>query len=163
MTADRNGSSAIQPIAVIGMACRFPGAADYRRYWANSVSRTVSVSEVPISRWDWRDCDRHATGLMPVDVFRWGGFVPDIDRFDAAFFGISRREAELMDPQHRVFLETVWSALEDAGYTSSALAGGRVGCFAGMSSSDYLVSVAQENAFEAHAATGPVDAAHSQG
>ena len=124
-------------IAVIGMAGKFPGAADPDELWRQLDANRDLISEVPATRWDWREIygDPHAEpGKTRV---KWGGFVVDADCFDAAFFGISPAEAEAMDPQLRLFLETVWSALEDAGYAASALSGSRTGVFAGVATADY--------------------------
>ncbi|KJK56411.1 hybrid non-ribosomal peptide synthetase/type I polyketide synthase, partial [Saccharothrix sp. ST-888] len=132
-------------VAVIGMAGRLPGSADLKEFWSHLAAGDDLVGEVPAERWDWRD--------RPSS--RWGGFIPDLDRFDAAFFGISPREAELMDPQQRLLLEVVWSAIEDAGYRPSDLAGKRVGVFVGVANSEYLeVQRTAGHAPGAHSATG---------
>ncbi|MFF7638668.1 amino acid adenylation domain-containing protein, partial [Kitasatospora sp. NPDC008050] len=136
-----------EDIAVIGMAGRLPGSADLKEFWQHLAAGDDLVSEIPADRWDWRD--------QPRSRSRWGGFAPDIDRFDAAFFGISPREAELMDPQQRLTLEVVWSAIEDAGYRPSELAGKRVGVFVAVTNSDYLeVQRAAGRATEGHTLTG---------
>ncbi|MFJ9773636.1 amino acid adenylation domain-containing protein [Kitasatospora sp. NPDC101157] len=134
-------------IAVIGMAGRLPGSTDLREFWQHLEAGHDLVGEIPADRWDWRD--------QPGSRSRWGGFAPDIDRFDAAFFGISPREAELMDPQQRLILEVVWSAIEDAGYRPSELAGKRVGVFIAVTNSDYLeVQRAAGRSTEGHTITG---------
>jgi acyl transferase domain-containing protein/acyl-CoA synthetase (AMP-forming)/AMP-acid ligase II/acyl carrier protein len=124
-------------VAIVGMACRFPGAPSLAAYWQLLEDGVDAIREVPASRW-------------PVDAYytegkarpgrmntRWGGFIDDVDRFDAGFFGISPREAESLDPQQRVLLGVVWHALEDAGIPPPSLAGTRTGVFVGISSSDY--------------------------
>ncbi|MEV5976427.1 amino acid adenylation domain-containing protein [Streptomyces sp. NPDC052114] len=134
-------------VAVIGMAGRLPGSADLKEFWDHLAAGDDLVTEVPADRWD--------QGAEANPRTRWGGFLPDVDRFDAAFFGISPREAELMDPQQRLLLEVVWSAVEDAGYRPSDLAGKRVGVFIGVAGADYLQ--AQRDAGcppQAHTATG---------
>ncbi|MFF0854551.1 amino acid adenylation domain-containing protein [Streptomyces sp. NPDC003280] len=134
-------------VAVIGMAGRLPGSADLEEFWAHLAAGDDLVGEIPADRWDWRDHPRSRS--------RWGGFAPGVDRFDAAFFGISPREAELMDPQQRLMLETVWSAVEDAGYRPSELAGRRVGVFVAVTNSDYLeVQRAAGRGAEGHTLTG---------
>ncbi|MGO4758130.1 beta-ketoacyl synthase N-terminal-like domain-containing protein, partial [Streptomyces sp. 2MCAF27] len=132
-------------IAVIGMGGRLPGSADLEEFWDHLIAEDDLVGEVPGDRWDWRQ--------QPNS--RWGGFVPDVDRFDAAFFGISPREAELMDPQQRLLLEVVWSAVEDAGYRPSGLAGRRVGVFIGVANTEYLeLQRAAGHGPQGHTATG---------
>lgn len=130
------GKEDVGPIAVIGMSGRFPGSPDLDRYWDNLAAGRDLVTEVPPDRWDWRAlCEG-----VPEDEqgrYRWGGFIDDADKFDPLFFGISPAEAEVMDPQQRVLLETVWNAIEDAGYRPSRLAGQDVGLFAGVQFSDY--------------------------
>ncbi|HEY0946762.1 MAG TPA: SDR family NAD(P)-dependent oxidoreductase [Opitutaceae bacterium] len=118
-------------IAIVGLAGRYPDARDVEEFWENLKAGRDSVKEVPPDRWDWRrwfDADKRQAGTMYT---KWGGFLEGIEAFDAAFFNISPREAKLMDPQERLFLETAWQAFEDAGLTRSALSGRRVGVYAG--------------------------------
>lgn len=125
-------------IAIIGFAGRFPGAEDADRYWANLVAGLSAITEVPPSRWDaarYYDPDPQADGRT---VGKWGGFLADIDRFDAPFFQCTPREAKWMDPQQRLFLETSWHALEHAGYADRDVSGRSVGVFVGVRPSDYL-------------------------
>jgi acyl transferase domain-containing protein len=127
-----------EPIAIVGMACRFPGGADDPdAYWTLLRDGFDAVSEVPHDRWDadaYYDPDPDAPGKM---VTRWGAFLDRIEWFDAAFFRISPREAASMDPQQRMFLETTWHALEDAGYAPGGLGGTRTGVFLGICTNDY--------------------------
>ncbi|BCK68538.1 hypothetical protein Srufu_024910 [Streptomyces libani subsp. rufus] len=122
--------------AIVGMAGHYPGAADLAAFWENLKAGRDSVSEVPAERW------------VPAegDGSRWGGFLDDVDRFDADFFRISRPEAEITDPQERWFLRTCWEAIEDAGYTPATLAEAKgpdlrraVGVFAGAMHKDYTL------------------------
>ncbi|MFC4534168.1 SDR family NAD(P)-dependent oxidoreductase [Sphaerisporangium dianthi] len=119
-------------VAVIGLAGRYPQAPDLVTFWRNLVDGRDSVTEVPASRWDhdaYYDPDQGREGRT---YGKWGGFIDGVDRFDRAFFGISRRDAERMDPQERLFLQTCWHTLEDAGYPPGALTGENVGVFAGV-------------------------------
>ncbi|WP_143676057.1 non-ribosomal peptide synthetase, partial [Streptomyces milbemycinicus] len=135
-------------IAIVGMAGRLPGSADLSEFWDHLEQGRDLVGEIPADRWDWRAHTGESRS-------RWGGFLTDVDRFDAAFFSISPREAELMDPQQRLLLEVVWSAIEDAGYRASDLAGKRVGVFIGTTNSDYPeVQRAAGRAVDAHTLTG---------
>ena len=125
-------------VAVAGMACRFPGGADDpEAYWRLLADGVDAITEVPAARWDvdaWYDPDPDRPGKMSS---RWGGFLADIDQFDATHFAIARREAEALDPQHRLLLETSWHALEDAGIAPDSLFGRKVGVFVGLSTNDY--------------------------
>ncbi|MEZ7002866.1 alpha/beta fold hydrolase [Streptomyces sp. AD55] len=125
------------PVAVIGMSGRFPGSRDLDHYWDNLYHRRDLITEVPADRWDWRALDSEELPPERRTPYRWGGFVEGADTFDPLFFGISPAEAEMMDPQQRMLLQTVWSAIEDAGYRPSALAGRPVGLFSGIQFSDY--------------------------
>ncbi|MGE0718170.1 MAG: beta-ketoacyl synthase N-terminal-like domain-containing protein, partial [Alphaproteobacteria bacterium] len=115
-----------EAVAVIGMAGRFPGAPDLDAFWRLVVEGRSAVGPLPDGLW----------GTVPT-AGRAGGLLPDYDRFDAAFFQVSPREARLMDPQQRVFLEECWRALDDAGLADAALAGSDVGVFAGAQAGDY--------------------------
>ena len=128
-----------EPIAIIGIGCRFPGSADTpQAFWNNLCEGRDSVTEVPRDRWDidsYYDPDPEAPGKMST---RSGAFIENVDRFDAELFGITPREARSMDPQQRVLLEVVWQALEDAGHASlQKLEGSSTGVFVGITTDDY--------------------------
>ncbi|MEU7260676.1 hybrid non-ribosomal peptide synthetase/type I polyketide synthase [Streptomyces rimosus] len=147
-----------EPIAVVGMACRMPGGAtDPGAFWDFLRQGGNGVSDIPGSRWDikeYYDPSPDAPGRMYT---RRGGFLPDIDRFDAAFFGVSNREAAWLDPQQRLLLELGWEALEDAGQGPDELTGSDTGVYFGITSFDYSQRQMQEvNAddLEAYSLTG---------
>lgn len=127
-----------EPVAIIGMGCRFPGGANGpEAYWRLLSEGVDAVSEVPPDRFDVEalyDPDPETAGKVTT---RWGGFVSGIDQFDAEFFGISPKEAACIDPQHRLVLEVGWEALEDAGQAVDRLAGSKTGVFVGLSTNDY--------------------------
>ncbi|MBI3554121.1 MAG: SDR family NAD(P)-dependent oxidoreductase [Elusimicrobia bacterium] len=126
-----------EPVAIIGMAGRFPGAEDVAAFWDLLKEGRQAIKEVPADRWDidaFYDPDPAAAGKM---VTRWGAFLDQVDGFDAAFFGISPREAQRMDPQQRLALEVAWEAFEDAGQTLDGAAGGRTGVFMGVTHYDH--------------------------
>jgi acyl transferase domain-containing protein len=128
-----------EPIAIIGMACRFPGGADTPESYWNLLHKGVNaVKEVPKDRWNidaYYDPDIDAPGKMNT---RWGGFLETpIDTFDAYFFGISPTELLTLDPQQRLLLEVAWEALENANLPPSKTAGSSTGVFIGMMSLDY--------------------------
>jgi acyl transferase domain-containing protein len=149
-----------EPIAIVGMACRFPGAAGVESYWQLLVQGVDAITEVPPERWSldaFYDPDPGESGKL---ITRWGGFVTQpIDRFDAAFFGMSPREAARLDPQQRLLLEVTWEALEDAAQVPARIAGSPtavfVGCFA-MESKVLQLSPASRELVDAHTATGSV-------
>ena len=128
----------VEPIAVVGMGCRFPGGAnDPESLWKLLCDGKDAICEVPADRWnidEFFDADPDAPGKMST---RWGGFLDEVDTFDADFFGISRREALGMDPQQRMFLEVSWEALENAGQSPEKLLGTSTGVFVGIASNDY--------------------------
>lgn len=125
-----------EPIAIIGMTGRFPQSADLRELADHLEQERDLVTEVPSDRWNWQGYQLREEDASR-SVARWGGFMSDVDKFDAAFFEISPREAAFMDPQHRLFLEAVWSVIEDAGYCASSLAGKSVGVFVGCQFDEY--------------------------
>jgi polyketide synthase PksN len=124
-------------IAIVGMHGRFPGSPDLDAFWRNLEADRDLISEIPADRWDWRRYYGDPLQEPGKTLVKSGGFITDVDRFDPLFFGISPVEAEAMDPQFRLFLQTVWCTIEDAGYRSAALAGKKVGVFVGVSSADY--------------------------
>ncbi|WP_319436005.1 type I polyketide synthase [Mycobacterium sp. RTGN5] len=124
--------------AIVGYAARFPGAADADQYWDLLQDGRDAVTEVPQDRWDvdeFFDPDPDAPGKI---VTRRAGFVDDATGFDAPFFGVSAREANVMDPQHRLLLETAWHAVEHSGTAPTALANTRTGVFVGLATHDFL-------------------------
>ncbi|WP_037591792.1 type I polyketide synthase, partial [Sporomusa ovata] len=138
-------------IAIIGVAGRYPQARDIHEFWKNLREGKDCITEIPKDRWDhslYFDEDRNKPGKT---YSKWGGFIDGEDQFDPLFFTISPREAEIMDPQERLFLECVYETLEDAGYTREAL--GRiqgsglesnVGVFVGVMYEEYQLYGAQE-------------------
>ncbi|UOB10488.1 phosphopantetheine-binding protein [Streptomyces sp. HP-A2021] len=122
------------PVAVIGLSCRFPGAADPGAFWRNLVSAADSVGTAPPGRWEERVGPAPAEPRNPI---RHGGFIEGIDEFDARFFGIVRREAEYMDPQQRLLLELSWQALEDAAVPAHSLRATRWGVYVGAGADDF--------------------------
>ncbi len=127
----------MDPVAIVGIGCRFPGADGPDAFWTLLRDGKDAITEVPPDRWKlnaFYDQDPAAPGKMTT---RWGGFLKRVDGFDASFFGISPREAVHMDPQQRLLLEVSWEALEDAGAVRESLAGEPVGVFVGISTYDY--------------------------
>ena len=154
---DKHERRETEPIAVIGIGCRFPGRVDGPdSFWQLLSEGVDGISEVPPDRWDidaYFDPDPQAPGKM---VTRWGGFLDQVDQFDAKFFGIAPREAVSLDPQQRVLLEVVWEAIENAGQSPDRLMGSRTGVFVGMCSGDYYQRMLQGNPdnFDAYLISG---------
>jgi acyl transferase domain-containing protein/acyl carrier protein len=127
-----------EPIAIIGLGCRVPGGeGGPDAFWQLLEEGRSSICEVPADRWDaeaYYDSNLDTPGRMST---KWGGFLSHIDEFDAQFFGIAGREANGMDPQHRMLLEVCWEALEHGGHSPRKLAGSATGVFVGLSASDY--------------------------
>jgi acyl transferase domain-containing protein/acyl-CoA synthetase (AMP-forming)/AMP-acid ligase II/acyl carrier protein len=124
-------------IAVIGMSGRFPQSPDLHSFWQLLSLGKNAITEVPSLRWNLQDWYDKNLDVPNKTYSRWGGFVDHIDQFDPLFFQISPREAELMDPQQRLFLEVTWEALENAGYSPESLAQKMVGVFVGCSNNGY--------------------------
>jgi polyketide synthase PksN len=138
-------------IAIVGLAGRYPQAVDIVAFWNNLKTGKDCITEIPKDRWDhslYYDADKNKPGKT---YSKWGGFIEGVDQFDPLFFNISPREAEIMDPQERIFLECVMATLEDAGYTREQLAAnrsngleGNVGVFVGVMYEEYQLYGAQE-------------------
>jgi myxalamid-type polyketide synthase MxaB len=151
----------LEPIAVVGMACRFPGGANPDEFWDFLARGGDAVREIPPDRWDagaYYDPDPGAKGKMYT---RHGAFIADFDQFSAAFFGISPREAQFMDPQQRQLLEVHWEALENAAIVPQRLATQQVGVFVGIGTTDYgdLQAARGPAAADAYTGTGGSHAA----
>lgn len=132
-----NSDKGHEPIAIIGIGCRFPGAPGPEEFWRLLMEGRDTVGEVPRERFDidaFYDPNPATPGKI---VTRAGGFLENIDQFAASFFGISPREAGQMDPQQRLLLEVAWEALEDAGQVPERLEGSPTGVFAGLLYTDY--------------------------
>ena len=144
-----------EPIAIIGIGCRFPGADGAQAFWQMLRDGVDAIREVPVERFnvnDYYSSDPVAPGKM---VTRWGGFIAEVDKFDAHFFGISPREAARMDPQQRLLLEVAAEALEDAGQPREGLAGSAAGVFIGVSNNDYgRLQLGDFKRIDAYAGTG---------
>lgn len=141
------------PVAIISMDGRFPQSPDLETFEAHLRAGDDCMEEVPADRWDWRAVHGDPRKGRFTDV-RFGGFVPEVDAFDAGFFRIAPREAELMDPQHRLFMECVWSLIEKAGHAPGSLSGRKVGLFLGINLLDYTEMVNRAGIMEAQQLTG---------
>jgi len=125
-----------EPIAIIGMACRFPGAENVRQFWDNLQQGVESIAFFSQEELQNAGVPSHLSG-NPNYVPAYGA-LENIDAFDAKFFGFTAREAEILDPQHRLFFETAWTALEDGGYPVEP-PGKKIGVFAGVGINGYLL------------------------
>ncbi|QKV74031.1 type I polyketide synthase [Amycolatopsis sp. Hca4] len=141
-------------VAVIGLSCRLPQAADHAAFWRLLAGGTDAITEA--TRWDAGPAGGEDGASPGRARTRWGGFLDDVDQFDAGFFGISPREAAAMDPQQRLMLELSWEALEHAGIVPATLAGRPVGVFVGAFAADYATVTAGQGteAIGHHTVTG---------
>ncbi|HVI49059.1 MAG TPA: SDR family NAD(P)-dependent oxidoreductase, partial [Chitinophaga sp.] len=140
-------------IAIIGLGGRYPGARNIHEFWENLKAGKDCITEIPKDRWSIDNFYIKEKGKDGKSYSKWGGFIDGVDQFDPLFFNISPREAELMDPQERLFLQTVWETIEDAGYTREMLQGtyggksglgGRVGVYAGVMYEEYQLFGAEQ-------------------
>ncbi|WP_283139397.1 type I polyketide synthase [Rhizohabitans arisaemae] len=136
-TSAKAAAPSAEPVAIVGIGCRYPGADGPTGYWSLLAGGTDAIRDVPESRWDATPYFQ-AGEPMPGKMYtRRGGFLGDVSGFDPAFFGISYGEARFMDPQQRLLLEIAWEAFEDAGIIPGQLAGSSTGVFVGITTSDY--------------------------
>lgn len=143
----RHDDSRAESVAIVGMACRFPGALGIEAFWRLLRDGVDAITEVPAERRELAGPTNWAT--------RWGGFLTEVDLFDPLFFGINHREAASIDPQQRLLLETAWEALEDAGQTRERLTGSRTSVFVGISTNDYSrLQTADSGSVDTYSATG---------
>ncbi|WP_338862075.1 SDR family NAD(P)-dependent oxidoreductase [Mycetohabitans rhizoxinica] len=137
-TVELAGRDGKNKIAIIGLDGRYPGAESMTAFWRNLAGGHCAIDEIPADRWDWRRYFDPEKGKAGHLYTRWGGFLKGVDQFDPAFFRISRREAERMDPQERLFLEVAYHSIEDAGYNPATLyQQGEVGVFVGVMNGSY--------------------------
>lgn len=137
------------PIAIVGLACRFPAGGDSPEAFSDALDQGRD-GVLPLSPTRWPEGSVSGAGAE----VRWAGLIEGVDTFDAAFFGISPREAAQLDPQHRLLLEVTWEALERAGIAPGGLAGSRTGVFIGMCNADYAHLIRRAGCFDDHTATG---------
>ncbi len=144
MTVNIPPTGKIEPLAIIGIACRLPGGVDKpEKLWTVLHEGVCTTSEIPADRWDidaYYSPDRSLPGKMAT---RSGSFINDIVHFDPQFFGVARREANALDPQQRLLLEVSWEAFENAGIQPEKLAGSQTGVFLGLCGVDYSLLTAK--------------------
>jgi len=149
-------AAADEPIAIIAVACRFPGSPDPDAYWEVLSGGVDAIREIPEDRFDideFYDPDQQTPGKIYT---RSGGYLDSVDGFDPEFFGISPREAVWIDPQQRLMLEIAWEGLERAGYGPATLRGSRTGVFVGVAANEYSLLLSNDSveSLEAHFITG---------
>lgn len=143
----------VEPIAIIGIGCRFPGAINPEDFWHLICSQVDAIAPIPSERQNLHSCfipDSTSPQQQPIQ----GGFLKQIDHFDPQFFGIAPQEAISIDPQQRLLLEVTWEALEDAGLVPQKLSGSATGVFVGIAGSDYYELLAGTRTTNAYAVSG---------
>lgn len=144
---------ASMPIAIISMEGKFSKSINLHTFEQHLRNGDDCIEEIPPDRWNWKSVDGDPKKGAFTDV-KFGGFIPGHDHFDASFFSISPKEAELIDPQHRVFIECVWNLIEGAGYAPSSLSGKKIGIFLGINLQDYTNLVNRSGLMDAMQMTG---------
>src|ERR1700756_193186 len=121
-------SPQLEPIAIIGIGCRFPGdSTSPDAYWKMMCAGTDTITEIPPDRWNTKTYYDPVPQRPGKSITKWGGFIKDVDKFDPEVFSVSPREADWMDPQQRLLLEASWEALEDGGQNLDRLRGSPTG------------------------------------
>ena len=132
-----SGHAPDEPVAIVGMACRFPGADGLAAFWRMLEAGESGVIEGEPGSGIGRIGTLFSAGEGKAEACRFGAYLDNLDRFDAGFFHISPVEAQFLDPQQRMMLEICWHALEDAGIDPNGLKGSRTGVYAGISNNEY--------------------------
>ncbi|XOV79526.1 MAG: amino acid adenylation domain-containing protein [Aestuariibacter sp.] len=139
-------------IAIVGLSGRYPESGDVQQYWDNLAQGKDCITEIPLERWDWRDYFSQDKTTSGAHFSKVGGFIQGVDEFDPKFFNISPREAMILDPQERMFLQHAWMALEDAGFTRDDLQiqrenmlPGQVGVYVGVMYGEYQLFGAESS------------------
>lgn len=144
-----------EPIAIVGIAGSMPQSENLDEFWDHLKNARNLVTEIPRDRWVWEEHDGDPVKEVNKSNSRWGGFMKEIDKFDPLFFGIVPREAEMMDPQQRIFLQTVYHAIEDSGHKVSDLSGTKTALYVGVSAKDYTdVLATHQMALDGYSASG---------
>ncbi|HEX6100801.1 MAG TPA: beta-ketoacyl synthase N-terminal-like domain-containing protein [Thermoanaerobaculia bacterium] len=151
--AAASSASRPQAIAVVGMAGQFPQARNLDEFWQNLAEGKNCITQVPADRWSLQTSYQPGAAVPGKTNCQWVGALDEYDRFDPLFFNISPIEAENMDPQQRLFLQSCWHTIEHAGYDARALSGTKCGVFVGCATSDYQ-NRSQAHQLSAHAFTG---------
>ncbi|MBD2248457.1 type I polyketide synthase [Nostoc sp. FACHB-888] len=142
-----------EPIAIIGIGCRFPGAINLEAFWHLLCNQVDAIAPIPSERQNLHSCFIPDPTSSKAQLVQ-GGFLEQIDQFDPQFFGIAPQEAVSIDPQQRLLLEVTWEALEDAGLIPQKLAGSATGVFVGIAGSDYYEMMASARTTNSYAVTG---------
>ena len=138
-------AAAKEPIAIIGMGCRFPGGASTpEEFWDILQNGESAITEVPKDRWDIDDYYVRESDTQGKIHSPYGGFIDQVQEFDAYFFGISPKEITHLDPQHRLLLEVSWEALEHSGKNPQQLKGSQTGVFIGICTNDYTFRIVNQ-------------------
>ncbi|GAA3657694.1 SDR family NAD(P)-dependent oxidoreductase [Flavivirga jejuensis] len=140
-------------VAIVGIACRFPEAENYKQYWKNLIKGRDSIKEIPKTRWNSDNFYTTNRREPEKSVSKWCGLVKDATSFDHEFFGISAREAYYLDPQQRISLETAWHCMEDSGIKLETLQKAHTSVYTGVMSTDYkhVLNTANDNIDAFHA------------
>ena len=139
------GVDASTEMAIIGIAGRYPKSKNLQKFWKNLKAGKNCISEIPKERWDIGQYFNADKTVKHSTYSKFGGFISDVDQFSPLFFNISPREAEMMDPQERLLLESVWETVENAGYDVGELSKDRVGVFMGSMINQYPLVTADRN------------------
>eukprot|EP00397_Hematodinium_sp_SG-2012_P014360 GEMP01014597.1.p1 GENE.GEMP01014597.1~~GEMP01014597.1.p1 ORF type:complete len:426 (+),score=47.23 GEMP01014597.1:605-1882(+) len=153
-SADIKVSRPDEPIAIIGLSCRFPGGAYPQAFWDSLCASKFSVTEVPLSQWDVNDYYDADSGAEGKTYARHGGFIVGAELFDADIFNITAAEANAMDPQQRLLLEVAYDAFHQSGYDKDALDGSAIGVFVGQAWNDWSCMQAARGAHGAYNVSG---------